>query len=174
MAVLSFTASIESQTLGKFLIKHAESKDYESVLTYDVLSKAAGCDVQEKRYVIVTACNIARRECNALYGVVRGEGIKLLTPVEEVGIGSAAVVSIRKKSTRTLRKMTAVKYGELPPEKKIEHDTSATILGAYRLFGTQRARDKISGAVTQATGAIPHTKLARLFCNGESSDPEET
>jgi len=170
MANVNFNASVESQQLGKFLIEHAAKADYDTVLSYAALSKAAGCDVKDKFHVLQTARKIAQRECGGLYGTVRGEGIKLLTPTEEVGIGHAAITHIRRKSTKTLRQLVHVKYDQLDDSGKVAHNVNASVLGAMRVLGTAKARDRIQGAATEATDKIQMDGIARLFINGKKEE----
>lgn len=164
-----FQISFESRKLGDFLIAHSKKKDFVTVLEYDTLSKVAGCDVTKKRYVLRTARAIVQREERMLFQPVKGIGIKLLTPSEEVGVGEDGLKAINKKATKTLKEMSCVKFDELSDQDKIRHNVNASIVGATRQFTGRNAKLKIEGAVVQQSERIDVSDAIRLFSSGKSA-----
>jgi hypothetical protein len=159
----SFACSIEARQLADWLIKQSATADYERIITYDELGTAAGCDVVAKRNILQTARNIAQREGGAVYGTVNGIGIKLLNNSEIVGIGDHTLAHIRKTSTKTLRKLSIVRYDELTEVDKVRHNCNASFIGAMRLMTNTSSRKRLEGAVATAQAKLPVQETLRLF-----------
>jgi hypothetical protein len=161
---------MEARQLADFLIAHAAKQNFDTVLSYEQLSKVAGCDLRVKRGIVQTARNICLREANAWFATVWREGIKLATPHEASAEGESGRLSIVRTATRSLRKMAVVKYEALDESQKVTHNLNASILGAVRLMNNRSSRKKIEGAVAQASEKIPTKSLFRLFhvTNGET------
>jgi len=173
----SFACSIEARQLADWLMKQATAADYDRIITYQELSKAAGCDVVAKRNVLQTARNIAQREGSVLYGTVNGLGVKLLDSTGIVGIGDHTLTHIRKTSTKTLRKLSLVKYEDLTDGDKIRHNCNASFIGAMRLMTNTSSRKRLEGAVATAQAKLPVKETLRLFGaapNGDTKQPDVT
>jgi hypothetical protein len=170
----SFAISIEARQLADWLIKQAATADYERVISYEELSKAAGCNVLAKRNVLMTARNRAQLEAAAVFGTIIGVGVKLLTSSETISIGDHHLTHVRKASTKTLRKLATVKYDELSETDKVRHNTNASFIGAMRLMTNASSRKRLEGAVANAQAKLPVKETLRLFGaapNGSNDDP---
>ena len=159
----SFACSIEARQLADWLMKQAAAADCDRIITYDELSKAAGCDVVSKRNILQTARNIAQREAGVVYGTINRLGVKLLDSTGIVGIGDHPLTHIRKTSTKTLRKLSLVKYEELTDVDKVRHNCNASFIGAMRLMTGASSRKRLEGAVAQAQAKLPVQETLRLF-----------
>jgi hypothetical protein len=163
MAVMRFEMTYEAQQLSAHLVEHAKAKDYETVLTYEALSRVAGCNVQERRHILDTARRVAQREAGALFGVVAGTGIKLLEPTEQVAAGVDDVARIRRHAGRALNKARCVEYDKLSNTERVQHNMTASMLGAFRLISSKQASDKLEGAIKQTADKLPPKDMLKLF-----------
>jgi hypothetical protein len=141
-----FAASAESQRLSAFLIRIAQAEDHRVIL-YDELSKEAQCNVLEKRNVLETARRTAIREVKAVFGVVRSEGIKLLTDAETVDDGVDGRKKIRRAAGRNLKKHVCVNREKLADDERTIHDINGSICNLVLAANSQPTIKKIEGGV---------------------------
>jgi hypothetical protein len=169
--VPSFVCGIEPRSLADWLIKQAAAKDYDRVITYSEMSDVAGVDVQEKRGVLTTARNVVHREAGLVFGTVIGQGVKLCTSAEIVGIGDHALRHVRKTTGKAIRKMASVKFEELSSVDQVRHNTTVSFLGAMRLMTNASSRKRLEGAVAAKQARLEVRDTLNLFGgapNGEA------
>ena len=157
-------ASIESQELFRRLKKAVDADDY-AVISYGELSKLAGTDVQrDDRCYLDTARRMAERETGRLFGTVAGEGVKLLTPDEQVAQGSDVVARIRRATKRGITRVGRVQVEKLTDDQRKEYSTNASVLGALYHFSRPKSIEKIGTAVAkQDAGKLAIGDTLKLF-----------
>lgn len=172
-----FQCSVETRELADFLIATAPKVDCETVISYEQLSKVAGCDVQKKNSILQSARNIALREGRVWYGTVRGEGIRKLDNHELSAEGEDGRQGILRLASRKLRRMAVTEFEKLTDEQKIKHNASASLLGAFHLMGRKTSMKRLEKAVVNASARIPMRGVMRLFggaaSNGEKDEVKD-
>ena len=134
------------------------------LVTYKELATMTGRDLQHgDRYVLMSACRAAQRD-GAVFGVVRGEGVKRLADAEIVSSAAGVLPRIRRASKRAIRRLTAVSdFAALPNDAKIAHNTYASIFGAIAAVSTHGAVQKVEAKVKDAAQTLPLAKTLEAF-----------
>lgn len=148
--------------------KSADTKVLENVLseakvgdlvTYEQLSAAIGRDV---RAFALPSLGSARR-CllntkSMVFGTERGVGVRRLNDSEIVSTTEDDRRRIHRATTRSLRKLSVVKYSGLTNEDKRRHTVAAAQIGAIAMFASKNSEKKIASHVkTQENVAIGET-----------------
>lgn len=82
-------------------------------VAYQEISRAAGVKVQDRRDLLHKAREAAETTLGCLYEPVRGIGIRRLEADETPGVGSHAIVGVRRKTKRALTRMVRVNANSL-------------------------------------------------------------
>lgn len=153
--------------------KSADTKILESVLasaeigqtiTYEELSKAIGRDV---RKFSVSALFSARRcvfnEHRMVFGVVRNVGLKRLDDKGIVNTSESDRMRLQRISNKSLRKLSVVKFEDLPQEAKRQHVVASAQFGAIAMFSSKSSTKKIEQRVNESTAVLPIGETLKLF-----------
>lgn len=131
----SFQMSVEARLLRQHL---ATLKPGESV-TYDQLAAIAGLpSVEGSTPALTTARRVLQRETGAVIGCLNGAGVTRLTDEEIVGAADKAVASIRRKSRRTIAKLSVVEFDALPNPSKLRHSALTSLFNLVQWFGREK------------------------------------
>ena len=157
-------ASIEAQEIFRRLKRAVDAEDY-GVIKYTELSALVGSDVQrEERGYRDTARRMVVRETGRLFGIVVGEGVKLLDIAEQVSTSSDAVARIRRATKRSITRAGRVQVAKLTEDQKKEYSTNASVLGALYHFSRPKSVEKIGTAVAkQASDKLAIGDTLKLF-----------
>lgn len=156
-------ASYETQQLVEKLKAVVTAENY-AVVPYSELSKIIGYDVQGDGYsYLKSAREIVERDTGRLIGVVAGEGVKLLTPEEQVAVGPDTLQRLKRATTKGIRRIGRVQVDRLTDDQRLDYHTTASVLGAVHLFTKPKSVSKIEAAVSKASDKLPIGETLRLF-----------
>lgn len=156
-------ASYETQQLAARLKKAVESDSYE-VISYGELTRIIGYDVQaEGRAYLKSAREIVERDTGRLLGVVATEGVKLLTPEEQVAAGHDAITKTKRATSKAIKRIGRVQVDKLTPDQRLDHHVTASVLGAVHLFTSPKSVSKIEGAVQKSADKLAIGDTLKLF-----------
>lgn len=131
------------------------------LIPYAVMSEAIKRDVMHRaRYVMDSARRVLLREEGMVFGPVTGQGLRNMSDVEKVGSAPRYIESMRRKATKGIKVVTAVKFDELPAHTKTEHNVALSIFGALKQATTAGSQKKIEAAVVENNGALLASKQA--------------
>jgi hypothetical protein len=149
--------------------KSADAKILEAVLaeanvgdmvTYQTLSRAIGRDVRE---FALPSLRSARhgllKSKNMVFCCETGIGYRRLDDSQIVDAAEADRKKMKRAANRSIAKLSAVDFNNLPPEKKKQHTVASAQMGAIAMFSskstTKRITDKLDD--TKTTLAIGET-----------------
>jgi hypothetical protein len=156
-------ASYETQQLVAKLKAVVTAENYE-VIPYADLSKIIGFDVQRDGYsYLKSAREIVERDTGRLVGIVLGEGVKLLTPEEQVAIGPDSLQRLKRATTKSIKRIGRVQVDRLTADQRLDYHTTASVLGAVHLFTKPRSMAKIEEAVSKTADKLPIGDTLKLF-----------
>jgi hypothetical protein len=156
-------ASYETQQLAEKLKAVVTAENYY-VIPYSDLSKLIGYDVQREGYnYLKSAREIVERDTGRLIGVVLGEGVKLLTPEEQVAIGPDSLQRLKRATTRSIKRIGRVQVDKLTDDQRLDYHTTASVLGAVHLFTKPKSVAKIEEAVSKTSDKLAIGDTLKLF-----------
>lgn len=160
-----YQASYETQQLTERLKRLVAEENYE-VIPYSELSELIDRDVQHDdaaRGYLMSARRACERETNRLVDVVPGEGVKLLTPREQALLGPDAIARLRRFTRRRIGRMAKAQFDKMNNDEKLQHNLSASILGAVSLFGRSKSIETVRQAVKACADKLPIGETLKLF-----------
>ena len=158
-------ACYETQQLVAKLKAIVAAEHYD-VVPYQDLSALIGYDVQangEGYGYLKSAREIVERETGRLIGVVAREGIKLLTPEEQVAICPDTMQRLKRANAKGIRRIGRVQVDKLTEDQRLEYHTTASVLGAIHLFTKPKSVSKIEAAVSAASDKLAIGDTLKLF-----------
>ena len=156
-------ASYETQQLVDKLAAVVKAESYD-VIPYADLSRLIGYDVQKDGYsYLKSAREIVERDTGRLVGIVMGEGVKLLTPEEQVAIGPDSLQRLKRATTKSIRRIGKVQVDRLTDDQRLDYHTTASVLGAVHLFTKPKSVARIEDAVSKAADKLAIGDTLRLF-----------
>ena len=156
-------ASYETQQLVERLKAVVSAENYD-VIPYNELSGLIGFDVQKDGYpYLKSAREIVERETGRLVGVVLGDGVKLLTPEEQVAIGPDSLQRLKRATTRSIKRIARVQVDKLTDDQRIDYHTTASVLGAVHLFTKPKSVSRIEEAVSKSAAKLAIGETLKLF-----------
>jgi quinolinate synthase len=156
-------ACYETQQLAAKLKAVVTAENYD-VISYADLSKIIGYDVQRDGYsYLKSAREIVERDTGRLIGVVLSEGVKLLTPEEQVAIGPDSLQRLKRATTKSIKRIGRVQVDKLTDDQRLDYHTSASVLGAVHLFTKPKSVAKIEEAVSKASDKLAIGDTLKLF-----------
>lgn len=115
------------------------------IIKYSELSDIIGKPIQDYRYFLETARNIARNQDGLVFGAVTNIGIKCLTDEEIISTGISETQSIHRRSKRTVKKLSCVRdFKALPPEQRLAHNAHMSVLGMLANMTKEKELTKIT------------------------------
>jgi hypothetical protein len=152
--------SVDAQVLARRL---CDAKPGE-VIPYQELCDLVKRDVQKDcRYLLDTARKIAQREKSFVFASVSRTGLKRLDDAGIVSVGEQAVGAIHRSTRRAARRLACADYSALPPQEKVRHNTTASLLGAMELATKPTRVKELALAVNAASDKLPTAKVLELF-----------
>lgn len=149
---------------AQILVKRLQKVTPGETVTYGELSKLVKRDVQAgARSCLQSACRVVLREDQIVLAAVRTVGMKRLPANEIASVGTQAIRSIGRKSSRALRKCSCADYESLNNKERIEINTVSSMLGAVALMSKPRQVEKLEAAATQKQDKISFTETLALF-----------
>ena len=156
-------ATYETQQLVDRLKAVVAAENYD-LIPYAELSSLIGYDVQRDGYsYLKSAREIVERETGRLVGIVLGEGVKLLTPEEQVAIGPDSLQRLKRATSKSIRRIGRVQVDRLTDDQRLDYHTTASVLGAVHLFTKPKSVAKIEDAVSKAADKLAIGDTLRLF-----------
>lgn len=150
---MSFAKVLNQETVqlaGLF----AQAKPGE-VVTLNQMTACIGRDIGGCKWFIQRAREIALREHNAVFAVVRKEGYRRLSDDEIPGQAMGRVRKIRRTAKRGARELSAVDYTALSNDKKMEHNLQMSLYATIT-YSTESAQiKKLRGAVQSSGLSLP-------------------
>ena len=153
--------------------KSADTKILESVLSeakvgdlirYETLSKAIGRDV---RVFALPSLRSARQGLlktkKMVFGVEIGIGYRRLNDSEIVDSTESDRRRMKRAANRSIRKLSAVNFDELPDEKKKQHTVAAAQIGAIAMFSASSTTKKIASQVNQGKKTLAIGETLSMF-----------
>ena len=126
-------ASAEAERLTKRL----QSAETGEVITYAELSDIAKIDVQLHRGQLDTARRRVLKNGIA-FDPVMGVGLRRLANDEIPDIASNAIKKSQRVAKKGMRTLACADYSNLPPDLKIRHTVTATVLGLMARSGERK------------------------------------
>jgi hypothetical protein len=148
---------------AELLTKHLQSVEVGQVVTYSELNTVAKIDVQEHRSQLDTARRRLLKDGIA-FDAVMGVGIRRLSNDEIPEVASGAVKRSQKVAKKGLRVLACADYAKLPPDLKIQHTVTGTILGIMSKSGERRVLGLAEQAArTSDSATLKIGNIASLF-----------
>lgn len=157
---------IQSLSLdSKMIYERLKKTEIGDIIPYSELSTLIGRNAQNGgRGSIQTARRKSLREDYMVFGVIHNVGLKRLSDLEIVATGEDTVTKIRRASARGFRIITAIRdFDKLPNDKKILHNTYASVLGALSMATTAARMKKLEGRVAEAKASLSLTGTLEAF-----------
>lgn len=160
----SITMEFEKSADAKVLENVLSEAEVGQVITYEQMSAAIGRDV--RKYAI-SALGTARRglfkEKQFVFAVERGKGL--------VRIGDAAIVKtiekdrlhLHRTASKSLKKLSVVKFDNLDANEKKEHTVASAQMGAIAMFSHKNSSKKIESKVNGSSKDLPIGETLKLF-----------
>ncbi len=165
-----FQASVETQKIiERLLSSHGET------VTYSELYDLTGLNVQhEGRGNLATATKRLQKDHGLVFLVERKVGVYLANDVQITEAAHAGIVKTRRATGREIAKLGCADFSKLSTEKKAEHLTYASQLGAMHLMSKPSSAKKIAGKVSQTQEKIDISDTLALFGGGADKDEKPT
>jgi hypothetical protein len=132
-------------------------------VSYVELNDLTQCDVRKQRYVLTTPINKLLCEQGKVFVAERGVGIRLLHNSEIPSLGQRDISRVGNISRRCLRRLSAVSFDTLPPDRKVAHNTAMTVLALFQRGSTAKTVRRIEEAVKTTSSSIPINETLKLF-----------
>jgi hypothetical protein len=153
--------------------KSADTKVIESVLkeakvgelvTYAAISKAIGRDVREHASgALNTARRALQKECNYVFAVEAGEGLRRLSDTQIVDSTVFDRAKMHRAANRSLKKLGTVDFKSLPEDSQKQHVIASAQLGVVALFSGKNASKKIEGNVNGSKETLAIGQTLKMF-----------
>ncbi len=136
----------------------------DEFLPYSELSRIASCNVQgQGRGYLNTARDRVASDKAIITEAVRGEGIKRIANANIVDVGRAALKSIRNKSRKTGRKLTAVDISVLTNDQRVAHLATASGLAMIAHCADPRSVRRLEPLCAASTLELPVGRVLEAF-----------
>ena len=162
MKNMNFEPSIDTQSIVKYLLELADNAP-ERIINYNELSQIIGKSIQKNRHFLESARRILMRDYAMVYGVVRGEGIKLISGgkiVDCVGDRQHKVNRFNKKSGKIL---SCAEFDKLSQPEKNKALTLQATIGAMQLMTSYGGQNKLSKTIGTATAPVDVKRVIDIF-----------
>lgn len=148
-----FQLSIDTKMLAERLQKTSVG----DTVTYEECSKIVSRDVTNgARHVLQAARRYCEAHYNMLFGCVHRVGLKRLNDSEIVDLGESTLKHVRRTSLKTARRIAqCADYEKLSEQKKIKHNTYASVLAMLGTALTEKRIAKIEERVKDTQRALP-------------------
>lgn len=148
--------SIDTQALVNRLKKMAVGE----VIPYQELSALIGRDVRNGARSYLQSAIRHLLDQGMAFGVVRGEGVKLLTDDEIVDVGAAGLKKIRRASFRSTKVLTAVRrFDALDRDRQIEHNLALSLHGIVQFATKPLIIKQLRARVDESQAQLPVQKM---------------
>lgn len=148
---------------AELLTKHLQSVEVGQVVTYAELNTVAKIDVQEHRSQLDTARRRLLKDGIA-FDAVMGVGIRRLTNDEIPEVASGSVKKSQRAARKGLRTLACADYAKLPPDLKIKHVVTSTVLAIMSKSGERRTLNLAEQAArTSDSATLKIGNIASLF-----------
>ena len=118
--------SVDTQTIALLLLSVPPAGEID----YASMSAAIGRDVQTRaRHILNSAVRRVLREKQMVFAPVIGKGLKRLDDIGVLGVGTAAIASIGRKSRRAVKKLACANYDALKPPERVQRNVMASQFG---------------------------------------------
>lgn len=142
------------------LVKLLSSKQAGEVATYEELSAAIGRDVRERRSAMHSALRHIQNTDHAVFACVPNVGYKRLSDKEIVDTGTSYIQKSRRVAKRGAKSLACVKFDNLTPEQRLQHNAKMTVLAMVQESTSHHAVKRIESAVAGAQSAIAPARAA--------------
>lgn len=133
--------SVDTQTIERLLL----AVSVDGTVSYKTLTDAIGRDVQTRaRHILQSAVHRLLRDHAIVFAPIFGEGLKRLNDAAVLGVGSAALASIGRKSRRTVKKLATVNYDAMKPGERTQHNVLVSQLGVLAHITSSGTQKKLA------------------------------
>ena len=157
---MKFEKSNDTKIIESVLVE-AEVGD---LITYEDLTRAIGRDV---RQFAQPSLRSARRGLlntqGIVFGVETNVGLRRLNDDQIVDSTLYDRIRMKRAATRSIRKLSVVKFDELSDEKKRQHIVASAQIGAIEMFATRNATKKIEKKVDGSKERIAIGETLKMF-----------
>lgn len=122
---------------AELLTKHLQGITAGQVTTYAELSAIAKIDVQVYRSQLDTARRRLLKE-GVAFDAVMGVGLRRLNNDEIPDVAASAIKKSQRVAKKGMRTLACSDYSALPPDLKIRHTVTATVLGLMAKSGERK------------------------------------
>lgn len=153
--------SIDTQ----LLIDRLRKAEVGESVSYTSLTEIIKRNVQmEARHVLNSARKILQREDHALFGTIRGEGLKRLADVEIANSGGRYLKQVNHTAKRGVRALGCVSdFAKLPLQEQIRHNAALSLLGCFYEVSKSQSRGRIEAAVAIMQKKLPFKETLGAF-----------
>lgn len=135
-----------------------------STASYDAISRAINRPVQERRHALEKAVRMIEERDGTRFATVRGLGVRKLAGADVAGIGAFARQKIARTAKRTSRRLSGLRYNDVPPESRARIDAERSLLAAIASAAADESIAKVEANTT--TGPIAATAALGLIATG--------
>lgn len=134
-------------------------------VSYETLSGLIRGNVQQgARHLLDSARRIVQREEQAVFGTIRGVGLKRLTDTDKARTGGASLQRINRTSRRGIQILSCVQdFDKLDLNDKVKHNAYLSILAVFYEVSRPKSVRRIEGAVAVMQKQLPFTDTLRAF-----------
>lgn len=162
----AFQATYETQQLVNRLKQLVEANDH-NVIPYSELSAIAGGDVQhdsKPKGYLRTARETCEKECNRLFGVVPGIGVKLLAPgQEQAGFANDRLTRMRRASRRSKTRISRIQWDQMKEEDRRLALLALTFVSTVAAFSSPSRLKRLDAEIAKSGAALPVATTLALF-----------
>lgn len=135
------------------------------LVTYKELSDELGQDVQTSAWAAVaSARRYLLREHQLVFGIVRNQGLQLLSDSEKVQTDASFLSRIRRTARRgAATQFAVVDFTALKRDEQIRHNVAVSAFGAMIHFSKPTAMKKLEERVSETQKALPLAKTLEAF-----------
>lgn len=157
-------AAPENETDIETIARLLKAASIGATVTYEAMTDAIGRDIQDHRHLLLAAQRRTEEEIGALFGTVRGEGVKRLPSDEVASVGSHTIRRIRRAARRGMQRLTVVRANDLPMDDARKIIAQRSQLGAIALVSDNRSTPAIQRSVDAMDGTtVPAGRVLDLF-----------
>lgn len=163
-------ALVEAAILRDYLRAQFRDGGEGTVVTYEAMIELVGAE-----YVTGRRSHVRRQACRQIeriqsdagdpwfLEVVRGEGVKRMSPGARSTWANKASKALSKSARRTLRRALQGDRSALTEDERVELDTAVSVLGVAHMANSDKGRAKASAVVRQHGSALAGTEVLKLF-----------
>jgi hypothetical protein len=163
-----FETSIDTQ----LVIDHLKEKVIGDIVSWEEVEAILGRVRPSICSNVRSARNFLEREEHIFFESIKGVGFKRIADEDVVGIvKTSGVKRVRSLISRQARRLKNISdFDGMSNEKKVEHNTTLSVLGAMILFSRNHSVAKVTAVVEEERAKLSVANTLKLFLPKEKKE----